>query len=68
MKRMRFSDYVTIRLLFKSDACHEIRQSDWMLGAQNHHHFCRRIDLCAELIEYCFEPVRRIKIRLLLSL
>ena len=67
MKSVRFSDYVTIRLLFESNACREARQSDWMRVARNRHRFCRRIELCAKLIEYCLEPVHRIKIKRLFS-
>ena len=41
MKRERFSDYVTIRLLFESDACREARRRDWMRVARNRHRFRR---------------------------
>ena len=67
MKSVRFSDCVTIRLLFESDACCEARQSDWARAAQNHQRFYQRIEACAKLIEFCLEPVHRIKIRRLLS-
>ena len=70
MKRLCFSDYVAICPLFESDACREAQQSNWMRVARNHHRFCRRIELCAKLIEYChcYGSVHRIKIRRLLSL
>ena len=63
MKRVCFSDYVTIRPLFESDACREARQSDWMRVTRNRHRFRQRIKLCAKLVEYCLKPVHRIKIK-----
>ena len=39
-----------------------------MLVAQNRQRFCQRIALCAKLIEYCIDPVHRIKIKRLFSL
>ena len=68
MKSVHFSDYVTIRLLFKSDACREARRGDWVRAAQNRHRFRRRVEACAKVIEFCLEPVHKIKIRRLFSL
>ena len=68
MKSVHFSDYVTIRLLFESDACREARRSDWMRAARNRQRFRRRIAACAKVIEFCLEPVHRMKIRRLFSL
>ena len=68
MKSVHFSDYVTIRLLFESDACCEARRSDWMRAARNRQRFRRRIEACAKVIEFCLEPVHRMKIRRLFSL
>ena len=41
MKSVRYSDYVTIRLLFESDACRKARRSDWARAARNRQRFCR---------------------------
>ena len=68
MKSVFFSDCVTIRLLFESDACREAQRSDWARAARNREHFRQRIEACAKLIEFCLEPVHRIKIRRLFSL
>ena len=68
MKSVHFSDYVTIRLLFESDACRKARRSDWMHAAQNRQRFRRRIKACAKVIEFCLEPIHRMKIRRLFSL
>ena len=68
MKSVRFSDCVTIHLLFESNACRKARQSDWAHAARNRQRFRQRIKACAKLIEFCLEPVHRVKIRLLLSL
>ena len=68
MKRVRFSDCVTIRLLFESDACRKARRSDWMRAAQKPHRFLQRIKACAKLIEDCLEPLHRLKIKRLYSL
>ena len=68
MKRVRFSEFVTVRVLSESAACREARWSDWALVAQNRQRFRRRIALCAKLIEYCLDPLHRIKIKRLFSL
>ena len=68
MKSVHFSDYVTIRLLFESDACREVRHSDWMHAARNRQRLRWRIEACAKVIEFCLEPVHRMKIRRLFSL
>ena len=68
MKSVHFSDYVTIRLLFESDACREARRGNWMCAARNRQRFRRRIEACAKVIEFCLEPVHRMKIRRLFSL
>ena len=68
MKSVHFSDYVTIRLLFESDACREARLSDWMRAARNRQRFRRQIEACAKVIEFCLEPVHRMRIRRLFSL
>ena len=68
MKSVRFSDCVTIRLRFESDTCREAQRGDWMRAARNRQRFCRRIEACAKVIEFCLEPVNRIKIRRLFSL
>ena len=68
MKSVHFSDYMAIRLLFESDACREAQRSDWMRAARNRQHFRRRIEACAKVIEFCLEPVHRIKISRLFSL
>ena len=68
MKRVRFSEFVTVRVLSESAACRKARWSDRALVAQNRQSFCRRIALCAKLIEYCLDPVHRIKIKRLFSL
>ena len=68
MKCVRFSDFVTFRIVFESDACREAQRSDWVLVTRNPQHFHRRIDLCANSIEYCLEPVHKIKIKHLFSL
>ena len=68
MKSVHFSDYVTIRLLFESDACREARRRDWMRADRNRQRFCRRIKACAKVIEFCLEPVHRMKIRRLFFL
>ena len=59
MKSVHFSDYVTIRLLFESDACREVRRSDWMSAAQNRQRFHQRIEACAKVIEFRLEPVHQ---------
>ena len=68
MKSVYFSDYVTIRLLFESDACREARCGNWMRAARNRQRFRWRIEACAKVIEFCLEPVHRMKIRRLFSL
>ena len=68
MKRVRFSEFVTVRVLSESAACRKARRSDWALVARNRQSFCRRIALCAKLIGYCLDPVHRIKIKRLFSL
>ena len=68
MKSEHFSDYVTIRLLFESNACRKARRSNWMRAARNRQRFRRRIEACAKVIEFCLEPVHRMKIRRLFSL
>ena len=68
MKRVRFSEFVTVRVLSESAACREAQRSDWAFVARNRPRFRRRIALCAKLIEYCFDPVHRIKIKRLFSL
>ena len=68
MKSVHFSDCVTNRLMFESDACREARQGDWARAARNRQRFCRRIEACVKVIEFCLEPVHRIKIRRLFSL
>ena len=68
MKSVHFSNYVTIRLLFESDVCREARRSDWIRAARNRQRFRRRIEACAKVIEFCLEPVHRMKIRRLCSL
>ena len=68
MKSVHFSDYVTIRLLFECDACREARCGDWMRAARNPQRFHRQIEACAKVIEFCLEPVHRMKIRRLFSL
>ena len=68
MKSVHFSDYVTICLLFESDACRKVQRGDWVRAARNCQRFCRQIEACAKVIEFCLEPVHRIKIRRLFSL
>ena len=68
MKSVHFSDYVTIRLLFESEACREARRGNWARAAQNHQRFRQQIEACAKVIEFCLEPIHRIKIRRLFSL
>ena len=68
MKSVRFSDCVTICLLFESDACREARRNDRARATRNRQRFRPRIKACAKLIKFCLEPERRIKIRRLCSL
>ena len=39
MKRVRFSEFVTVCVLSESAACREARQSDWTLVARNRQRF-----------------------------
>ena len=43
MKRVRFSEFVIVRVLSESAACREARRSDWALVARNCQRFRRRI-------------------------
>ena len=39
------------------------KRGDWVRAARNCQRFRRRIEACAKVIEFCLEPVHRIKIR-----
>ena len=68
MKRVRFSNEITVRLLFESDACREARRGTWMKMARDRYRFQKRICATAKLIEYCLTPVHREKIKRVLCL
>ena len=68
MKHVRFSDFVTVRVLSESAACREALRSVWALVARNCQRFRQRIALCAKLFEYCLDSVHRIKIKRSFSL
>ena len=63
MKRVRFSNKVTVRFLFESDLYREARCGNWMQIARDRQRFHRRIVATAKLIEWCLKSLHRQKIK-----
>ena len=62
MKQVKFSRKTTVYVVPITKENREARLGPWMKIAGDRPCFQRRIRSCAELIEYCLQPVHREKI------